>query len=176
MLTLEPLIEAVRDGVEAVGWVVSGIQKTTSHEYGGRWEGESSRSAYLFFHCSAFPEAVGVEAFLDETSRGIQGNLSLVVDGPQLAELGDPREALASVAAAARDRLAPAHRAPVSLRLRLRDAARDPASASVELRVKLAIPDAAIRSGQVAVSELASDGLRAFERLLEHPEIRRYLA
>ena len=39
VLTLEPLIDAVRDGVEATGWALSGLQKTTSHEYAGRWEG-----------------------------------------------------------------------------------------------------------------------------------------
>src|SRR4051812_43482453 len=50
ILTLEPLIEAVRQGLEAAGWALSGLQKTTSHEYAGRWDGESSRSAYLFFH------------------------------------------------------------------------------------------------------------------------------
>jgi hypothetical protein len=29
---------------------LSGLQKTTSHQFEGRWEGESTRSAYLFFH------------------------------------------------------------------------------------------------------------------------------
>ena len=50
ILTLEPLVDAVREGVESAGWHLSGLQKTTSLEFEGRWEGESTRSAYLFFH------------------------------------------------------------------------------------------------------------------------------
>ena len=48
LLTLEPLLDAVRLGVEDAGWTLSGLQKTTSHEFDGRWAGESTRSAYLF--------------------------------------------------------------------------------------------------------------------------------
>lgn len=174
LLTLEPLIDAVTKGVEAAGWILSGFQKTTSHEYGGRWEGESSRSAYLFFHADAVDESVSVEAFLDETSRGIQGNLALVVEGPRLADLGDPRTALVTAATAARERLPPAYRAPVSLRLRLAHAGQSAEAATVELRIKLRIPEAALGAGRDAVSALASTAVRAFERLLEHPEVRRY--
>ena len=36
VLTIEPLVNAVRDGVEATGRAFSGLQKTTSHEYAGR--------------------------------------------------------------------------------------------------------------------------------------------
>ncbi len=35
LLTLEPLIDAVREGVEAEGWELSGLQKTTSHQFEG---------------------------------------------------------------------------------------------------------------------------------------------
>ena len=174
LLTLEPLIEAVSEGVEAAGWIRSGIQKTTSHEYGGRWEGETSRSAYLFFHRPGHEEPVSVDVFLDETSRGIEGNLALVVDGPALAELGDARAALAAVAAAAGERIRSPHRVPVALRLRLADPSQPAHAATVELRIKIAIPQAALRAGHGAVAELASVGVRAFERLLEHPELRRY--
>jgi hypothetical protein len=174
ILTLEPLIEAVTEGVETVGWVRSGVQKTTSHEYGGRWEGETSRSAYLFFHRPSREESVSVDVFLDETSRGIEGNLALVVDGPALADLGDAREALAAVAAATRERIREPRRVPVALRLRLPDPTQAVDAAAVELRVKIPIPDAALRSGHGAVAALASAGVRAFERLLEHPELRRY--
>ena len=48
--TLEPLIDAVRDGVEGKGWSLSGLQKTSSTEFEGRWAGQTTRSAYLFFH------------------------------------------------------------------------------------------------------------------------------
>ena len=174
ILTIEPLIEAVTEGVEAVGWIRSGVQKTTSHEYGGRWEGETSRSAYLFFHRPSRDESVSVDVFLDETSRGLQGNLALVIDGPELAELGDPRAALAAVASAARERIRGSRRVPLALRLRLPDPGEAVDAASVELRVKIPIPDTALRSGHGAVAEVASDGVRAFERLLEHPELRRY--
>lgn len=174
LLTLEPLIEAVTEGVREVGWVRSGVQKTTSHEYGGRWEGESTRSAYLFFHRAGPEGSVSVDVFLDETSRGIQGNLALVVDGPPLSELGDPRSALAAVAAAAGERMRAPHRVPVALRLRLADPGDPVDGATVELRVKIPIPESALRAGHEAVSALASAGVRDFERLLAHPELRRY--
>ena len=174
VLTLEPLIEAVTEGVEAAGWVRSGMQKTTSHEYGGRWEGESSRSAYLFFHRPGREEPVSVDAFLDETSRGIQGNLALVVDGPELGMLGDPQSALGAIAAAASERIPRRERAPVALRLRLSHPGQAVAEATVELRIKIPIPAPALTSGRDAVAAVASAGVRAFERLLEHPELRRY--
>ena len=176
VLTLEPLIDAVRDGVEATGWALSGLQKTTSHEYAGRWEGESSRSAYLFFHRPGVSEAVSVDVFVDETSRGIQGNLALVLEGPSLDRLGNTTEALGAVAAAAQRILPPAHRAPLSLRLRLAHTALEPSSATAEFRVKLRIPQDALHSGASAVSALASTAVRAFEGLLEHPEVRRRAA
>ena len=174
--TLEPLIDAVTEGIEGAGWILSGLQKTTSHEYAGRWSGESSRSAYLFFHEDSLPDGVSVDVLLDETSRGIQGNLALVVEGPELVSLGDARAALAAAAAAADERLPRGYRTPIALRLRLADSGSAVESATVELRVKVRIPDAAIRSGHGAVAELAAVSVRAFERLLEHPELRRYTA
>jgi hypothetical protein len=33
LLTLEPLIEAIRSGIEDSGWELSGLQKTTSHQF-----------------------------------------------------------------------------------------------------------------------------------------------
>ena len=174
LLTLEPLIEAVTEGLEAAGWARSGVQKTTSHEYGGRWEGETSRSAYLFFHRPGQDDAVSVEAFLDETSRGIEGNLALVVDGPELSELGDPRPALAGIAAAAGERIQSQHRVPVALRLRLSDPTQPAHAATVELRIKIPIPQSALRAGHATVAQLATSGVGAFERLLEHPEMKRH--
>ncbi len=171
LLTLEPLIEAVTEGVEAAGWTLSGMQKTTSYEYEGRWRGESSRSAYLFFHAAALEESVSVDAFLDETSRGTQGNLALVIGGPELV---DPRQALAALASAVRERIPRSYRAPVSLRLRLADAEHPPESATVEVRVKIMIPGGALRSGHPEVSRVSAEGVRAFEQLLAHPTLRRY--
>ena len=73
LLTLEPLIEAVQDGITRSGWVLSGLQKTTSPRFEGRWQGESSRSAYLFFHDDARPDFVSIDVFLDETTKGLKG-------------------------------------------------------------------------------------------------------
>ena len=63
--------------------MLSGLQKTTSHQFEGRWQGESSRSAYLFFHDDARPDYVSIDVFLDETTRGLKGNLALVLAGPE---------------------------------------------------------------------------------------------
>ena len=175
LLTLEPLVEAVKDGVEAVGWRLSGLQKTTSHRFEGRWEGESTRSAYLFFHRDG-DEAVGVDVYLDETSRGLQGNLALVVDGAGLRELGDPAVALETLASAAGDRLPEGYGMPLSVRLRLADAGAAASDADVEIRFKIRIPRAAIQAGASAVSAVASASVRAFEALLAHPDIQHLIS
>ena len=93
--TLEPFLEAIREGVEGRGWELSGLQKTTSYRFEGRWEGDSTRSAYLFFHRAGVPEDVSVDVYLDETSRGLKGNLALVMDVPDLGDVGPVQEALA---------------------------------------------------------------------------------
>ena len=67
-LTLEPLIDALREAIEAAGWSLSGLQKTTSHQFEGRWEGESTRSAYLFFHRADGPDFASVDGYLDATA------------------------------------------------------------------------------------------------------------
>lgn len=173
LLTLEPLIEAVRDAAESAGWALSGLQKTTSHEYAGRWQGESARSAYLFFHRPAGEDGVSVECFLDETTRRLEGNLSLVLEGPTLAGLGDARATLAAVAAAAHRRLTPSGRARVSLKLRMDDAADPVDDTGTEIRVKLGVGEAALRAGADAVRAELGVALRAFERLLEDPAFAR---
>jgi len=175
LLTLEPLIEAVREGVEGAGWLLSGLQKTTSHEFAGRWEGETSRSAYLFFHRSDEPDAVSIDVFLDETSRGMMGNLAMVVDGAPTARVGDPRAALAEAAAAARTRLPGGNPAPLSIRVRLDDASQHVDDGTVELRVKLRIPQMALRSGPAAVTAVAVTAVHGFERLLEDPALHCYM-
>ena len=174
VLTLEPFIEGVRGGVEAGGWVLSGLQKTTSHEFAGRWEGESSRSAYLFFHRPGGSESVGIEAFLDETTRGLHGNLSLVVEGASVARMGDPRAALGAAGAATHRRLSRTQRGSVSLKLRLDNAATPVDGASSEIRVKVRVPQVALEGGVGAVAELVARAVRSFETLLEDPELARY--
>lgn len=175
LLTLEPLIEAVREGVEVAGWRLSGLQKTTSHEFEGRWEGESTRSAYLFFHLPDGWESVSVDAYLDETSRGLQGNLALVLAARPLGELGDPTAALALMGAAAAEILPTGHTTPLSLRVRLPRPDADPRRSDVEVRFKLHIPGTAIEAGPRAVAALASTTLRAYETLVSHPRIAHLL-
>ena len=175
VLTLEPLLEAVRDGVEAAGWALSGLQKTTSLEFEGKWAGESTRSAYLFFHRLDLPEAVEVDAFLDETSQGLRGNLALVVDGPALSELGGVIPLLDRLASAARETLPEGYRTPISLRLSLPDSGAPGPSAGLQLRFKLRLPKSALEAGEAAVSALATAAVSAFERLLERPEVAELL-
>jgi hypothetical protein len=175
LLTLEPLLDAVRTGVERSGWILSGLQKTTSHEFQGKWAGESTRSAYLFFHRADLPESVGMEAFLDETSDGLRGNLALVLDGPELCRLGPVPCVLDRVARASFETLPRTCRTPISLRLAVCDRESTVDQAEVQLRVKLTIPRGAVCDGSDAVSELCSVAVAAFEALLERPEVAEML-
>ncbi len=175
ILTLEPLVESIRDGISSSGWVLSGLQKTTSQEFDGRWEGESTRSAYLFFHRQDLPETLSVEAFVDETSQGLRANLSLVIQGPSLGELGLLPPVLRRIAVAVGDTLPDGYRTPLSLRVGLPDSGHPPERAEVQLRVKLSAPSVAIEAGTSAVSALASAAVAAFEQLLERPEIAELL-
>jgi len=173
--TLEPLIDAVRAGLEGAGWSLSGLQKTTSHEFEGRWAGESTRSAYMFFHRADLPDAVAVEAFLDETSRGLRGTLALVVDGPRLARLGSVREVLGRVATAAEETLGGDGPGPVSLRLALDGGSEGPDGAEVQFRVKVPVPRSVVEAGAKAVAARSVGAVAAFEALLERPEVAELL-
>jgi hypothetical protein len=172
--TLEPLIDAVRDGVEGQGWSLSGLQKTSSTEFEGRWAGQSTRSAYLFFH-RADLETASVEAYLDETSRGLTGNLGLVADVRPLWELESVPDALARMAALARVHLPEGYQTPVTLRMRLPRAEEDVSEAELEARVKLRIPKAAMNAGGSAVSALAAAVVKAVEAILQDPASRSVL-
>ncbi len=166
ILTLEPFIEAVRDGVEARGWLLSGLQKTTSHEFEGRWAGEDTRSAYLFFHRGDLPETVSVDVFLDETSRGLRGNLALAVGGPVLGSFSEVQSVLGRLGRSARAVLPEGYRAPVTFRAHLADGHHEPAGAEVEVRFKLQVPSAALEAGASAVSALSGATVDAFDALL----------
>lgn len=176
ILTLEPLLEAVREGLEDQGWSLSGLQKTTSHEFEGRWAGESSRSAYLFFHRDDVPEGVSIDVFLDETSRGLRGNLALVVDGPELRELDRVPALLGSLAGAAGEALPEGYRRPITFRVRLSGPDRDPDEAVSEARFKIHIPKTALQAGPSAASALAAAAADAFLSLLNHPALGPLLA
>lgn len=171
ILTLEPLVDAIREGLEGDGWELSGLQKTTSYEFEGRWAGDSSRSAYLFFHQDGVPEWVSIDVFLDETSRGLRGNLALVLDGPLLSSLGDPGAALEVLARAAQGFLPSGYRTPLTLRYRLPKLDDDPAASETEFRVKLYLPGKALNAGHSAVAALATSTARAFREILRSREL-----
>lgn len=175
LLTLEPLIEAVRQGVEEAGWALSGMQKTTSYEFEGRWEGESTRSAYLFFHQPGGPERVSVDVFLDETSQGLGGNLTLAVRGRPLGELGDFAEALGELARTADRELTRGHSTPVTLRATVPHRNARAEDARTECRFRFVIPDVAIDAGARVVQTLSAAAVRAFEALLGSRVVAEFL-
>ncbi|MEX0843589.1 MAG: hypothetical protein WD120_04510 [Gemmatimonadota bacterium] len=175
ILTLEPLVDSVREGMEHTGWTLSGLQKTTSMEFEGRWKGESTRSAYLFFHRPDLPEAVTVEGFLDETARGLRGNLALVVDGPELGAVGDVPALLTRVARAAGETLPEGYRLPLSLRVAMPDACGRVVEGEIQIRFKLRFPSTAFEAVSSAIAALGSAAAGAFERLLERPEVAELL-
>lgn len=168
ILTLEPLIDAVVEGVRSTGWDLSGLQKTSSTEFEGEWAGHTTRSAYLFFHTGAH-ESASVEGYLDETDRGLRGTLSLVVDLRPVWEHASVPEALDRVAELSSRHLPDGYRTPVVLRLTLADPSEPATEAEVESRVKLRIPRAAIEAGPDSVAALAASTVRAFEALLGDP-------
>jgi hypothetical protein len=171
--TLEPLVEAVRDGVEASGWTLSGLQKTTSYEFEGRWAGDTTRSAYLFFHREAY-DGVSVDVYLDETSRGLRGNLALVLDLRSSRELPAASDLLGGLARATRAELPEGYRTPVALRLRLPDSDWSVDDTEVEARLKLTLPQAALDAGSSAVSALCSATVESFEGVLADPVVGRW--
>ncbi|MBT8396975.1 MAG: hypothetical protein HKO65_11565 [Gemmatimonadetes bacterium] len=176
ILTLEPLLEAVREGLQADGWALSGLQKTTSYEFEGRWAGDSSRSAYLFFHAEGLPEWVSIDVFLDETSRGLKGNLALVIDGPELSIVPDPEEVLVRLATVARMALPRGYRTPLTLRYRFPKLSGDPAESDTEFRFKLYIPPTALKAGHSAIVALAESTAGAFRSILGSRELAPLLA
>ncbi len=187
ILTLEPLLEAVRTTIEDRGWVLSGLQKTTSYEYGGRWDGDSTRSAYAFYHrvgnedrAESVPDLddrdpgtpdPALDVFLDETSRGLTGTLALVLSGPELGRLGEVEAALSRLSSIAAACIPPDLVMPVSLRARLPDARRSAGSADVEIRFKVRIGGAAIQAGSRVVEAVVRSGLTAFDRIAGHPDL-----
>lgn len=171
--TLEPLVDAVREGVEGRGWKLSGLQKTTSYRFEGRWEGDSTRSAYLFFHRPDAPEDVSIDVYLDETSRGLKGNLALVMDVPPPGMLGSVQGAMGRLGRAGSEIIPGEYRRPLTLRFRLTDVAGDPAGAGTEVRYKVHIPAAAVAAGRAAVVAVAESAVDAFEELLSSSDVRR---
>lgn len=166
LLTLEPLIDAVREGIEKAGWTLSGMQKTTSHQFEGRWAGESTRSAYLFFHQPGGRDPASVDVFLDETSQGLGGNLTLAVRGPSLGTMGDFTETLEELTRVANRELTRGHSTPVTLRATVPHRNARAADARTECRFRLVIPDVAIDAGARVVRTLSTATVKSFEALL----------
>lgn len=171
LLTLEPLIDAVRAAVDRTSWVLSGLQKTTSHEFAGLWEGDATRSAYLFFHDPEGPDHASLDVYLDETSRGLTGNLALVVDLDELGRLGDASALLVRLGRLSAPALPEIYRTPLTLRFRLGGATDEPSRAEVEARFKVVIPKSSIAAGAGAIEAVTCDSVEAFGRILSHPEL-----
>lgn len=172
LLTLEPLTDAVRTGVEGTGWALSGLQKTTSHQFEGRWEGESTRSAYLFFHRPDGPEEVSIDVYLDETERGVSGNLALVVDLRPLGALKSVPMTLQSLSEAALQQLPDRVRRPVTLRFRLADASHGIDEAETEVRIKVRLPKSVLGRGHDATTDFVRSVTADFGSLLDSEVIR----
>lgn len=170
-LTLEPLIDVLRHGIEAHGWGLSGLQKTTSHQFEGRWEGESTRSAYLFFHRPDGPEFASIDIYLDETSRGLTGNVALVADLAPLGVVGDAGEVLTALARLSAREIGGAGRRPISLRFRLDDAEGDPDGAETEVRFKARLPRRVVRGGRSEAIPWLDGIVAAFAEILRSPEL-----
>ena len=170
-LTLEPLIDALREAIEGVGWELSGLQKTTSHQFEGRWKGESTRSAYLFFHRSDGPDFASLDVYLDETSRGVTGNVALVVDLRPMGEVGEAEDVLSALASLSAGELRGGQRRPLSLRFRIDDVESAVESAATEVRFKVRLPRTVIRAGRSATFAWLDAVVSAFTEILRSPEL-----
>jgi len=169
ILTLEPLIDAVSDGVREAGWTLSGLQKTSSTEFEGEWAGQTTRSAYLFFYREE-QEVASIEGYLDETDRGLRATLSLVVDMRPVWEHPSVPAALERVGRLSDRHLPDGYRTPIVIRLSLAQAGEPASEAELQSRIKLRIPRAAIEAGPDSVVAVVATTVRAFERLLHDPE------
>lgn len=170
-LTLEPLIDTLREAIAGVGWELSGLQKTTSHQFEGRWKGESTRSAYLFFHRSDGPDFASVDVYLDETSRGMTGNVALVVDLRPMGEVGKAEDVLSVLASLSARELRGGQRRPLSLRFRMDDAEGVVEAAATEVRFKVRLPGSVIRGGRSAAFSWLDAVASAFAEILRSPEL-----
>jgi hypothetical protein len=112
---------------------------------------------------------------LDETSKGLKGNLALVIDGPELRGIPDPHGALSQLGDLAQEALPQGYRTPVTLRYRLPKPGRDPGDADSEIRFKIYIPAKAVQAGSSAVAELARVASRAFMSILRRRELAPFL-
>ena len=115
---------------------------------------------------------MSIDVFLDETTKGLKGNLALVVSGPEMGLLEPMPDFLAALAKVTTDCLPEHYHTPFVVRLRMDGPEDDPHTAETEVRIKLTIPSEALDAGASAVSALASATTTAFERSLAHEGLR----
>ena len=165
--TLEPLLQVVRAVLESNRWSLSGVQKTTSYEYEGPWEGQTLRSAYAFFHRVGTPEeGPSIEVFIDESDEGVDGALSLVVEGPAVERESDVRAVLVGAVETAGEALPSELPAPVSISYG-HPGRRPPEAARVKVRFKAKLPRPAVKGGERTVRATLATILEAFEHVLD---------
>lgn len=165
--TIEPLLAIVVPFFEARGWQLSGVQKTTSYAYEGAWADSELRSAYAFFHQVEDEEGSGpsLEAFIDETDEGLDGGLSLVLDGPSLGEEPDVASVLRRAAELGAGVLPLEMPAPVTVTYS-HPGRREAESANVKVRFKGRIPGGANRAGRRAVEATLATIASGFDEIL----------
>jgi len=117
---------------------------------------------------------VSIDVYLDETSRGLTGNLALVIDLAPLARVGDAASALSDLGRLATAQMPAGYAAPLTLRLRLPDGASHPDDAETEVRFKLTLPSRIIAAGAEEIRSLVLETVAAFERILASGELARY--
>lgn len=165
MDTLEPFLSVLRPLLEGGGWVLSGLQKTTSYEYEGAWEGATLRSAYAFFHKEGDEDGDGpsLEAYLDETEDGLEGALSLVMAAPGPDLEPQVTRVLGRALDTAAQAVPEGIPAPVSITYSGRPGATEPSSIQARVRFKARIPATAIAGGERTLRSVVRSILDAFE-------------
>jgi hypothetical protein len=119
---------------------------------------------------------VSIDVFLDETSRGLRGNLALVLEGPSLDSVRDPKAVLTQLSGVGRRLLPDGYRTPLTLRYRLPRLSDDPGISDTEFRFKLYVPKNALQAGHSAVVALATSTATAFRGILRAPDLRPLLS
>ncbi len=167
MDTLEPFLSVLRRDIEAGGWVLSGLQKTTSYEYDGAWEGGTLRSAYGFFHLVGDENGEGpsLEAFVDESHASLDGALSLVMKAPGPERVPGVADLLA-VALSLVERAVPEGiPAPVSVTYSSSPGRTGPEAVDATVRFKARVPGSAVQGGERTIRAVTCTILKAFEEV-----------
>lgn len=135
---------------------------------GGR--GDSERLS--LFHLGEGLDPISIDGYLEETGRGLTGNIALVIDLLPLGGVGPAGEALRRFGALSAHEIDDRFKRPITLRFRVADAAQDPDLAETEVRFKVRIPSPVIREGKHAVSVFVEVVTASFARMLESDALR----